>query len=130
MAVCRRAWELRATTTTWGSRGLLQAEDCRGLPLLRTYMPGTRYAVKFVREYTVRAGEGVAGCKKTQLAECNQIIRFLPRDGAARPWAPNMGKLASYAQVLKSLRADGEENLGDFVDGPRAQVTTWYGMLF
>jgi len=41
-----------------------------------------------------------------------------------------MGKLASYAQVLKSLRADGEENLGDFVDGPRAQVTTWYGMLF
>ena len=41
-----------------------------------------------------------------------------------------MGKLASYAQVLKSLRAGGEENLGDFVDGPRAQVTTRYGMLF
>ena len=96
-------------------------------------MPGiyARYAVKFVREYTVRrAGEGVAGWKKAQLPERNKIIRFLPRDGAARPWAPNMGKLASYAQVLKSLRADGEENLGDFVDGPRAQVTTRYGMLF
>ena len=103
--------------------------------MLRTYMPGIDYipgTPSSSCESSVRAGEGVAGWKKTQLPERNKKNSFLPRDGAARPcpWAPNMGKLTSYAQVLKSLRADGEENLGDFVDGPRAQVTTRYGMLF